>query len=219
MGVTDPLRSETDGRVRVITLARADEYNTINPALRDALSDTLDDADRDRGVHAVLFRAGRPRVLRRVPARLGDRGAGGYRRVEGAGLGFRGRRADDRPVRGDVGKVAHDLEADGGRGARLVYCGRHQHGAQRRLDRVQRVGAIRLPADAGLGDPRGAVGMGRTPSGSSAPSVTSSPETRSPVRKRRSSVLCWNALPTTRSRITRSVSRTGSPACRSSSSR
>jgi enoyl-CoA hydratase len=55
--VTDPLRSETDGRVRVITLTRAAEYNTINPALRDALSDALDDADRDRGVHAVLLRA------------------------------------------------------------------------------------------------------------------------------------------------------------------
>ena len=58
--MTEPLRTETDDRVRVITLTRADEYNTINPALRDALADALDDADRDRGVHAVLLRAEGP---------------------------------------------------------------------------------------------------------------------------------------------------------------
>jgi len=51
--MTEPLRVETDDRVRVITLARATEYNTINPALRDALADALDAADRDRGVNAV----------------------------------------------------------------------------------------------------------------------------------------------------------------------
>ena len=58
--MTDPLRSETDDRVRVITLARADEYNTINPALRDALAYALDAADHDRRVHAVLLRADGP---------------------------------------------------------------------------------------------------------------------------------------------------------------
>ena len=58
--MTEPLRCETDGRVRVITLTRADEYNTINPALRDALSEALDDAERDRAVHAVLLRAEGP---------------------------------------------------------------------------------------------------------------------------------------------------------------
>jgi enoyl-CoA hydratase len=58
--VTEPLRCETDDRLRVITLTRADEYNTINPALRDALGDALDEAERDRGVNAVLFRAEGP---------------------------------------------------------------------------------------------------------------------------------------------------------------
>ena len=55
--MTEPLRSETEDRVRVITFTRADEYNTINPALRDALAGALDDAEHDRGVHAVLLRA------------------------------------------------------------------------------------------------------------------------------------------------------------------
>ncbi|MDQ1511589.1 MAG: enoyl-CoA hydratase, partial [Actinomycetota bacterium] len=55
--VTEPLRCETDDRVRVITLTRAGEYNTINPALRDALAGALDEAEHDRGVHAVLLRA------------------------------------------------------------------------------------------------------------------------------------------------------------------
>jgi enoyl-CoA hydratase len=58
--MTEPLRTETESRVRVITLTRADEYNTINPTLRDALSDALDEADRDRGVRAVLLRAEGP---------------------------------------------------------------------------------------------------------------------------------------------------------------
>ena len=58
--VTEPLRCDTDGRVRVITLTRADEYNTINPALRDALADALDEAEHDRGVNAVLVRAEGP---------------------------------------------------------------------------------------------------------------------------------------------------------------
>ena len=58
--MTEPLRSETEDQVRVITLSRADEYNTINPALRDALAGALDDAEHDRGVRAVLLRAEGP---------------------------------------------------------------------------------------------------------------------------------------------------------------
>ena len=58
--MAEPLRSETVDRVRVLTLARADEYNTINPALRDALSGALDDAEQDRDVRAVLLRAEGP---------------------------------------------------------------------------------------------------------------------------------------------------------------
>ena len=58
--MTDPLRSETEDRVRVITLTRGEEYNTINPQLRDALAGALDDADHDREVRAVLLRAEGP---------------------------------------------------------------------------------------------------------------------------------------------------------------
>jgi enoyl-CoA hydratase len=56
----EPLRSETVDRVRVLTLSRPDEYNTINPALRDALSAALDDADRDHTIRAILLQAEGP---------------------------------------------------------------------------------------------------------------------------------------------------------------
>src|SRR5262249_12342196 len=58
--VTGPIRVSDDDGVRVLTLARADEYNTINPALRDALANALDAADRDDNVRAVLLRAEGP---------------------------------------------------------------------------------------------------------------------------------------------------------------
>jgi enoyl-CoA hydratase len=58
--MSEPLRSETVDHVQVLTLARADEYNTINPAFRDALSGALDDAERDRDVRAVLLQADGP---------------------------------------------------------------------------------------------------------------------------------------------------------------
>ena len=58
--MAEPLKRETEERVRVITLTRADEYNTINPALRDALADALDEAEHDRAVNAVLLRAEGP---------------------------------------------------------------------------------------------------------------------------------------------------------------
>jgi len=54
------LRTETVAGVRVITLDRPDEYNTINPTLREELADALDTADRDAEVHAVLLRAEGP---------------------------------------------------------------------------------------------------------------------------------------------------------------
>jgi len=53
----DTLRTETRNGVRTIVLTRAAEYNTITPALRDELSDALDDADADRDVRVVLLRA------------------------------------------------------------------------------------------------------------------------------------------------------------------
>jgi enoyl-CoA hydratase len=58
--MSEPLRSESEDHVRVITLTRAEEYNTINPALRDALADALDAAEHDRRVRSVLLRAEGP---------------------------------------------------------------------------------------------------------------------------------------------------------------
>jgi enoyl-CoA hydratase len=58
--VTEPIIVSDDAGVRVLTLARAHEYNTINPALRDALVRTLDDAERDPAVRVVLLRADGP---------------------------------------------------------------------------------------------------------------------------------------------------------------
>jgi enoyl-CoA hydratase len=60
MSMSEAIRMETVDHVRVLTLARAEEYNTINPALRDALADALDHADQDRDVHAVLLQADGP---------------------------------------------------------------------------------------------------------------------------------------------------------------
>jgi enoyl-CoA hydratase len=58
--VNAPISISTADHVRVLTLARGDEYNTINPALRDALSDALDEADRDDDIRVVLLRAEGP---------------------------------------------------------------------------------------------------------------------------------------------------------------
>jgi enoyl-CoA hydratase len=58
--MTEPIIASDDGAVRVLTLARAAEYNTINPALRDALATALDEAERDHDVRAVLLRADGP---------------------------------------------------------------------------------------------------------------------------------------------------------------
>jgi enoyl-CoA hydratase len=53
----ETLRTETDSRVRSIVLTRADEYNTITPALRDELAAAIDEADADDGVRVILLRA------------------------------------------------------------------------------------------------------------------------------------------------------------------
>jgi enoyl-CoA hydratase len=55
--VTTAVRVETEGGVRILTLCRPDEFNTITPELRDQLGQALDGADRDRDVRVVLLRA------------------------------------------------------------------------------------------------------------------------------------------------------------------
>ncbi len=54
------LRVETVDGVRSIVLARAAEYNTITPALRDELAAAIDDADADHDVRVILLRAEGP---------------------------------------------------------------------------------------------------------------------------------------------------------------
>src|SRR3954449_6785253 len=53
----ETLRTETESGVRSIVLTRADEYNTITPALREELDAALDEADADREVRVILLRA------------------------------------------------------------------------------------------------------------------------------------------------------------------
>ena len=53
----ETLRTETSDRVRHIVLSRAEEYNTITPALRDELAAAIDDADADPEVRVILLRA------------------------------------------------------------------------------------------------------------------------------------------------------------------
>ena len=53
---TTALRTETGDGVRSIVLCRADEYNTINPTLRDELARAVDEADADPEVRVILLR-------------------------------------------------------------------------------------------------------------------------------------------------------------------
>ena len=53
----ETLRTETAHGVRHIVLTRAEEYNTITPALRDELGAAIDAADADREVRVILLRA------------------------------------------------------------------------------------------------------------------------------------------------------------------
>ena len=57
---TATLRTEIVDQVFTITLTRADEYNTITPALRDDLSSAIDAGDAAREAHVILLRAEGP---------------------------------------------------------------------------------------------------------------------------------------------------------------
>ncbi|MGH3516485.1 MAG: crotonase/enoyl-CoA hydratase family protein [Haloechinothrix sp.] len=58
--MSEPIRTETEAGVRSIVLARPAQYNTITPALRDALAAAIDDADADPEVRVMLLRAEGP---------------------------------------------------------------------------------------------------------------------------------------------------------------
>lgn len=47
----------TEGKVRIITLARPEAFNTITPELAAELGAAIDEADADRGVKVILLRA------------------------------------------------------------------------------------------------------------------------------------------------------------------
>jgi enoyl-CoA hydratase len=54
------LRTELEAGVFSIVLTRAEEYNTITPALRDELAAAIDEANADTDAHAILLRAEGP---------------------------------------------------------------------------------------------------------------------------------------------------------------
>ena len=54
------LRIETCNGVGIVTLTRADEYNTITPELRDELAEAIDRLDADHDAHVILLRAEGP---------------------------------------------------------------------------------------------------------------------------------------------------------------
>ena len=54
------LRTELDEGVFSIVLARAAEYNTITPELRDELSAAIDEGDANDDAHVILLRAEGP---------------------------------------------------------------------------------------------------------------------------------------------------------------
>jgi len=58
--VPETLRTEDSDGVRSIVLTRAEEYNTITPALRDELATAIDEADNARDVRVILLRAEGP---------------------------------------------------------------------------------------------------------------------------------------------------------------
>jgi enoyl-CoA hydratase len=58
--MTATLRTETLNGVAHVVLARASEYNTITPALRDELAAAIDAAERDDEAHVILLRAEGP---------------------------------------------------------------------------------------------------------------------------------------------------------------
>lgn len=60
LSMPQTLRTETSNGVRHIVLTRADEFNTITPALRDELALAVDDADSAHDVRVVLLRAEGP---------------------------------------------------------------------------------------------------------------------------------------------------------------
>jgi enoyl-CoA hydratase/carnithine racemase len=58
--VAPAVRTETDAGVRSIVLCRPEEYNTITPALRDELAESIDQADAEPAARVILLRAEGP---------------------------------------------------------------------------------------------------------------------------------------------------------------
>ena len=91
---TTTLRTHVEDGVFVITLARAAEYNTITPALRDELARAIDEGDSHAGAHVILLRAEGPAFC----AGYGlDWSTAAQARIEGVGTGESGQRAQGAP--------------------------------------------------------------------------------------------------------------------------
>ena len=83
------LRTDVEDGVFAVTLSRAEEYNTITPALRDELARAIDEADACREARVILLRAEGPAFCAGygldwatdAQAREGSDGGGERRRV------------------------------------------------------------------------------------------------------------------------------------------
>ena len=212
------LRTEIDDGVFVITLARAAEYNTITPALRDELAAAIDDADAASEAHVILLRAEGPAFCAGYGLDWSTAAqASRARRDTASGLGLGRRPAHDGPLRRDLHEALVRGEADDRGGAGLVHRRRHRHGAVRRPDRRRRGRELRLSAVARLGhaDDRD-VGL---PHGSRAGEALSADRRRDPgARRRPRSASSSRPCPTPSCRRTRSRSPSAWRACRPTSS-
>ncbi len=79
----ETLRTEVVDGVFVITLSRAEEYNTITPTLRDELAAAIDEGDENRDAHVILLQADGPAFCAgygldwSTVAQASEQGAGG----------------------------------------------------------------------------------------------------------------------------------------------
>jgi enoyl-CoA hydratase/carnithine racemase len=78
MADSDPVRTETQGAVRIITLNRPDKRNAISSALSAALFHALEDADADPSVHVMLLTGADPAFCAGVDLKEAAEGGAAY---------------------------------------------------------------------------------------------------------------------------------------------
>ena len=202
----DPPHRDRPTACAQIVLARAAEYNTITPALRDELAAAIDDADADRDVRVILLRAEGPAFC----AGYGLDWSTAAQADESKRIASGGRVWDsvaDLRMMGTLRRDLHEAlvraEADDRGRAGLVHRRRHRHGALRRHDRRGRERDLRLSAGARLGHADdGDVGL---PDGARAREALSAHGRRDPARKAASSASSSRSSPTPSCTRTRSA--------------